>query len=178
MVVLFLANGFEEIEALLPLDLLRRAGVQTVTVGLGGREIRGAHGITVLADTDRVPDGEIDMVILPGGMPGAANLDASDMVADTLARVSARGGYLAAICAAPMVLGHKGYLKGKRAICFPGFEGELIGADVQNDAFVVRDGNVITAAGMGVALEFGMEIVAMVCGDVAATNLKAAIIAG
>ena len=177
MVVLFLADGFEEIEALLPLDLLRRAGVQTVTVGLGGREIRGAHGITVLADTDRVPDGEIDMVILPGGMPGAANLDASDMVDDTLARVSARGGYLAAICAAPMVLGHKGYLKGKRAICFPGFEDKLIGADVQNDAFVVRDGNVITAKGMGVALDFGLALVAALKDDATATALRAAVMA-
>ena len=177
MVVLFLADGFEEIEALLPLDLLRRAGLQTITVGLGGREIRGAHGITVLADADRVPDGEIDMVILPGGMPGAANLDASDMVADTLARVSARGGYLAAICAAPMVLGHKGYLKGKRAICFPGFEGELIGADVQTDAFVVRDGNVITAKGMGVALDFGLALVAALKDDATATALRAAVMA-
>ncbi|MBE6660409.1 MAG: DJ-1/PfpI family protein [Ruminococcaceae bacterium] len=177
MVVLFLADGFEEIEALLPLDLLRRAGVRTVTVGLGVREVRGAHGITVLADTDRVPDGDIDMVILPGGMPGAANLDASDMVTDTLARVSARGGYLAAICAAPMVLGHKGYLKGKRAICFPGFEGELIGADVQNDAFVVRDGNVITAKGMGVALDFGLALVAALKDDATATALRAAVMA-
>ena len=177
MVVLFLADGFEEIEALLPLDLLRRAGLQTITVGLGGREIRGAHGITVLADTDRVPDGEIDMVILPGGMPGAANLDASDVVADTLARVSARGGYLAAICAAPMVLGHKGYLKDKRAICFPGFEGELIGADVQNNAFVVRDGNVITAKGMGVALDFGLALVAALKDDATATALRAAVMA-
>ena len=177
MVVLFLADGFEEIEALLPLDLLRRAGLQTITVGLGGHEIRGAHGITVLADADRVPDGEIDMVILPGGMPGAANLDASDMVADTLTRVSARGGYLAAICAAPMVLGHKGYLKGKRAICFPGFEDELIGADVQNDAFVVRDGNVITAKGMGVALDFGLALVAALKDDATATALRAAVMA-
>ena len=177
MVVLFLADGFEEIEALLPLDLLRRAGVRTVTVGLGVREVRGAHGITVLADADRVPDGDIDMVILPGGMPGAANLDASDMVTDTLARVSARGGYLAAICAAPMVLGHKGYLKGKRAICFPGFEGELIGADVQNDAFVVRDGNVITAKGMGVALDFGLALVAALKDDATATALRAAVLA-
>ncbi len=177
MVVLFLADGFEEIEALLPLDLLRRAGVQTVTVGLGGREIRGAHGITVLADTNRVPDGDIDMVILPGGMPGAANLDSSDMVADTLARTSARGGHLAAICAAPMVLGHKGYLNGKRAICFPGFEDELIGADVQTDAFVVRDGNLITAKGMGVALDFGLTLVAALTDEATAIALRTAVMA-
>ena len=177
MVVLFLADGFEEIEALLPLDLLRRAGVQTVTVGLGGREIRGAHGITVLADTDRVPEGDADMVILPGGMPGAANLDASGMVADTLARASARGAHLAAICAAPMVLGHKGYLVGKRAVCFPGFENELTGAEVQTDKGVVRDGNVITAKGMGVALEFGLTLVAALKDEQTARALRMAVMA-
>ena len=176
MVVLFLADGFEEIEALLPLDLLRRASLQTITVGLGGHEIRGAHGITVLADTDRVPDGEIDMVILPGGMPGAANLDASDMVADTLARASARGGYLAAICAAPMILGHRGLLRGVRATCFPGFEDALDGAHLAADR-VVRDGRIITAAGMGVALEFGLALVAALCGQARADTLRAAVLA-
>jgi 4-methyl-5(b-hydroxyethyl)-thiazole monophosphate biosynthesis len=176
MVVLFLADGFEEIEALTPLDLLRRAGVETVTVGLGGREIRGSHGITVLADTDdkHMPKGPIDMVILPGGMPGAANLDASAVVADTLTRAAQQNAYLAAICAAPMVLGHKGYLTGKCATCFPGFEEELLGATVVPDG-VVRDDRVITARGMGVALDFGLALVAAMKGDEVAASLRAAV---
>ena len=177
MVVLFLADGFEEIEALCPLDLLRRAGVETVTVGLGKTEIHGAHGITVQADTDALPVGEPDMVILPGGMPGAAHLDASDMVTEALARTHAKGGLLAAICAAPMVLGHRGYLVGKRAVCFPGFEGELTGATVASDELVVRDGNVITAKGMGVALEFGLALVAALRGEDTAAKLRAAVMA-
>ncbi len=177
MVVLFLADGFEEIEALCPLDLLRRAGIETVTVGLGTKTVRGAHGITVQADTDTLPEGTLDMVILPGGMPGAANLDASDAVSEALARAHAAGGYLAAICAAPMVLGHRGYLGGKKAICFPGFESELTGAEVAADALVVRDGNVITAKGMGVALEFGLALVAALRGEDTAAQLRAAVMA-
>lgn len=175
MVVLFLADGFEEIEALTPLDLLRRVGIEVVTVGVGSRRITGAHGITVMADTDTLPEGDIDMVILPGGMPGAANLDASPAVADALARTHATGGYLCAICAAPMVLGHQGYLVGKRAICFPGFEGELTGAVVDPDAFVVRDGNVITAKGMGAALNFGLTLVSVLRDEPTAKALRQAI---
>ena len=175
MVVLFLADGFEEIEALTPLDLLRRVGIEVVTVGVGSRRITGAHGITVMADTDTLPEGDIDMVILPGGMPGAANLDASPAVADALARTHATGGYLCAICAAPMVLGHQGYLVGKRAVCFPGFEGELTGAVVDPDAFVVRDGNVITAKGMGAALNFGLTLVSALRDEPTARALRQAI---
>ena len=176
MVLLFLADGFEEIEALTPLDLLRRVGVEVITVGLGSREIRGAHGITVLADTDtnHMPASHLDMVILPGGMPGAANLDASDVVKETLALAHQNGAYLAAICAAPMVLGHQGYLAGKRATCFPSFEEHLAGAQVCSDGVVV-DGRVITAKGMGVAQEFGLALVGELCGREKAEQLRKAI---
>ena len=178
MIYLFLANGFEEIEALCPLDLLRRAGLSVTTVGIGGECICGSHGITVHADipdtlfADRAPD----MIILPGGMPGAANLDASRTV-DAAVRVAARrGAYLAAICAAPLVLGRRGLLAGKRATCFPGFEGELQGAELANTR-VVRDGNVITAAGMGVALDFGLALVAALKGEDTADALRRAVLA-
>lgn len=179
MVYMFLATGFEEVEALAPLDILRRAGVEVTTVGIGGELITGAHGITVKADiADSVfRDDAPGMIILPGGMPGTKNLDASPVVEAALNATAAANGYFAAICAAPMVLGKRGLLKGKRAICYPGFEKFLDGARLSHHN-VVRDGNVITAAGMGVAIEFGLEIVEMLCGDVAATNVRAAIIAG
>ena len=178
MVYMFLANGFEEIEALCPLDLLRRAGVEVTTVGIGGDMIRGAHGITVQAD---IPEGMFadaapEMVILPGGMPGSKNLDENRTV-DTVLKVAARrGAYLAAICAAPMVLGHRGLLEGKEAICYPGFEKELTGAKI-SDKKVVRDGNIITAAGMGVALEFGLKLVEVLKGEQVAEDLRRAVIA-
>ena len=178
MIYMFLANGFEEIEALCPLDLLRRARVEVTTVGIGGDMIRGAHGITVQAD---IPEGMFadaapEMVILPGGMPGSKNLDENRTV-DTVLKVAARrGAYLAAICAAPMVLGHRGLLEGKEAICYPGFEKELTGAKI-SDKKVVRDGNIITAAGMGVALEFGLKLVEVLKGEQVAEDLRRAVIA-
>ena len=178
MVYMFLAGGFEEIEALCPLDLLRRAGVEVTTVGIGGDMIRGAHGITVQADIPEglYADAAPEMVILPGGMPGSKNLDESRTV-DTALKVAARrGAYIAAICAAPMVLGHRGLLQGKEAICYPGFEKELTGAKISNKR-VVRDGNVITAAGMGVALEFGLELVAALKGREVAENLRRTVLA-
>ena len=179
MVYLFLANGFEEIEALCPLDLLRRANVEVTTVGINGAEtVMGAHGICVHADLPDTMfrDANPEMVILPGGMPGAKNLDESRVVDTALRVASASNAYLAAICAAPMVLGHRGYLKNKNATCFPGFEGELDGA-ILSDRRVVRDGNVITAAGMGVALEFGLELVSALKGEAVAEELRRAVLA-
>ena len=178
MIYMFLANGFEEIEALCPLDLLRRAGLEVTTVGIGGEMICGSHGITVAAD---IPEGMYadaapDMIILPGGMPGSKNLDESRTVDVALKAAARRGAYIAAICAAPMVLGHRGLLKGKEAICYPGFEKELSGA-VISDKKVVRDGNVITAAGMGVALDFGLELVKALKGEETANALRAAVLA-
>ena len=180
MVYLFLANGFEEVEALCPLDLLRRAGVQVTTVGVGGDMIVGAHGIAVQADMPDTMyrDSKPEMVILPGGMPGTKNLDASRTVESALRAAASNSAYLAAICAAPMVLGKRGYLKGKTAVCFPGFEEYLTGATLPTDGTrVVSDGKVITAAGMGVALEFGLALVAALKGTDVASELRRAVIA-
>ena len=178
MIYLFLANGFEEVEALCPLDLLRRAGLAVTTVGVGGDVIVGAHGIAVPADVPDTlfRDSKPDMIILPGGMPGPKNLDASRTVDTALRAASANGAYLAAICAAPMVLGKRGYLKGKEATCFPGFEEYLEGATLSK-ARVVTDGRTVTAAGMGVAMEFGLALVALLQGKDAAERLRSAVLA-
>ena len=180
MVYMFLANGFEEIEALCPLDLLRRAGVEVTTVAIGGDALKvtGSHGITVLADIDEkdFADEAPEMVILPGGMPGATNLDESAVVDGAIRAALANDAYLAAICAAPMILGKRDLLVGKRAICFPGFEQYLNGATVAAER-VVRDGKIITAAGMGVATDFGLALVAALRGKDAAITLRRAVLA-
>ena len=173
MIYMFLANGFEEVEALCPLDLLRRAGLSVTTVGVGGDMIVGAHGIAVQADIPDTMyrDSKPEMVILPGGTPGTNHLDQSRTVESALRAASSNGAYLAAICAAPMVLGKRGYLEGKRATCFPGFEEFLAGAAATGES-VVTDGRVITAKGMGVALEFGLALVAALCGDEKTAELR------
>lgn len=174
MIYLFLADGFEEIEALAPLDILRRAGKEVSTVGVTGRTVTGSHGIAVVCDAtveDVDPDETPEAVILPGGMPGTKHLDDNMFVCAFTKAVYKNGGFVCAICAAPSVLGHIGVLAGKRATCFPGFEQELIGADVTDDP-VVRDGNVITAKGAGVALEFGFAITEALCGAETAKKLS------
>ena len=179
MIYMFLANGFEEVEALCPLDLLRRAGLSVTTVGVGGDAVIGSHSIQVLADMPDTMyrDSKPDMIILPGGMPGTTNLDKSPVVESALRAAKANNAYLAAICAAPMVLGKRGYLEGKRATCFPGFEEHLKGATATGEGVVV-DGRVITAKGMGVALEFGLALVAALCGTEKAEELRRAVQAG
>ena len=179
MIYMFLANGFEEVEALAPLDLLRRAGCNVTTVGVGGGDtVVGAHGIAVGVDIPDTMfrDSKPEMIILPGGMPGTRHLDESRTVDAALRSASNTGAYIAAICAAPMVLGKRGYLDGKRAICFPGFEEYLTGATVAAER-VVRDGKIITAAGMGVALEFGLALVAALKGQETADGLRRAVLA-
>ena len=177
MVYMFLADGFEEVEALCPLDILRRAGVEVTTVGVGKDMIRGAHGIVVCADIPDVMyrDSAPEMIILPGGMPGAANLDACKTVDAALKAASRKGAYMAAICAAPFVLGKRGLLEGRKAVCYPGFENELVGACVDGERTVVRDGNIITAKGMGAAFEFGLELVRCLCDDETADKIKASV---
>ena len=178
MIYLFLANGFEEVEALAPLDLLRRAGLSVTTVGIGGEALIGAHGITVQADIPDVMyrDSHPEMVILPGGMPGALHLDTSPTVDAALRAAASGDAYMAAICAAPMVLGKRGYLRGHRATCYPGFEEHLLGATLAKER-VVTDGKIVTAAGMGVAVDFGLALVALLCGEEKQRQLRQAILA-
>ena len=162
-IAILLANGFEEIEALTPLDVLRRAGVDVETIGIGAEIITGAHNIQVVADiTDAEANAEdYDGVIFPGGMPGAVNLDAAEFTDKIIDAVKSKNGIIAAICAAPLVLGRRGLLEGKKATCYPGFEEELKGADVLSLS-VVADGNIITARGMGVALEFSKVLTSII----------------
>lgn len=181
MIYMFLAAGFEETEALCPLDLLRRAGLKVSTVGIGGKFVTGAHGITVEADmTDTayisLRDNNPDMIILPGGMPGTINLDASDAVAYAIRTATESGAYLAAICAAPLILGRRGLLKGRRATCYPGFEAELVGA-LEIGGRVIRDGKIITAVGMGAAAEFGFELISVLKNPETAGKIREAILA-
>ena len=175
-VYMLLANGFEETEALVPLDLLRRADIDVKIVGVGDMSITGAHGIKVECDLPaELLIGETDApscVILPGGMPGALNLDAWAGMDDLLARTYKAGGRLAAICAAPLILGRRGYLNGKKAVCYPGYEKELKGAVVTDDR-VVTDGMITTGVGMGAAYEFGLMLVSLLASREQAKKLVA-----
>ncbi|MBR7092778.1 MAG: DJ-1/PfpI family protein [Clostridia bacterium] len=163
MILVCLADGFEEIEALATVDVLRRAGLTVRTVGIGGEKITGSHGIEVTADCreDALPALDaLQAVVLPGGMPGTKNLMDSPTVDALLRQAQARGALLCAICAAPSVLGQKGYLQGKKATCYPGFEKYLTGAQPLGEGYmVVTDGRCITAKGAGVAIDFGLAIV-------------------
>lgn len=179
MIYLFLAPGFEEVEALCPLDILRRADLEVRTVGIGGRAVTGAHGITVTADmtdSDFMAAGDTapDMIILPGGMPGSLNLDASPAVDAAIKAAVTADAYLCAICAAPLILGRRGLLRGRRATCYPGFENELVGV-TEIGGKVIRDGKIITATGMGVALEFGLELVSVLKDPETAGKIKEAV---
>ena len=164
MVYLFLADGFEETEALCPYDLLLRAGVDIKTVSVNGdKAVTGTHGIKVFADfTLNEIEAECDGVILPGGMPGASNLDANKRVDEIMSKAYSEGKIIGAICAAPFILGKRNMLSGKEATCFPGFEDKLSGAIISEKA-VVKSGNIITAKGMGVAFEFGLKLVEAFC---------------
>lgn len=168
MIIMFFADGFEETEAIAPLDIMRRAGLEVLTVSINPTtEVTGSHGIKYIADTTAAAldiTKVYEAVVLPGGMPGTLNLGKSAAVKETLLRAANAGSVVAAICAAPSVLGGLGLLKGKKAVCYPGFEDKLDGAEVV-DAKVVTDGNVVTAKAMGAACEFGLALVDAICGD-------------
>ncbi len=175
-VYVFLATGFEEIEALAPVDILRRGGVDVKTVSVKDtRYVEGAHRVIVKADNilREVDLDNASMLVLPGGMPGAEELAACHRLNSALMKFDEKGGIIAAICAAPMVLGRLGLLKGRRATCYPGFESYLKGATYTANKIEV-DGNIITAYGPGAAFDFGFTLL-LSCTDI---NTVAAIKAG
>ena len=176
MVLVFLAEGFEEIEALATVDILRRAELDVATVGVTGRVVRGAHGIPVVADwePDAVSFADMQAVVLPGGMPGTRNLEASATVQAALDAAVEGGRLIGAICAAPTILGHRGLLKGRRATCFPGCEKELIGA-VVTGAPAERDGLIVTGKSAGCAVPFALKLVAALCSPEKAAKLEASL---
>lgn len=161
MIYVFLAEGFEETEAIAPIDLLRRAEKKVITVGVGDNIVTSSHGVTVVTDTIaqeiQLTD-KLEMIVLPGGMPGTLNLEASPYVQAAIDYCVSNNKYIGAICAAPSILGHKGLLKGKKAVCYQGFEAQLEGAEIC-DAPVAEDGIFITAKGAGAAIDFGLKLV-------------------
>lgn len=173
-VYLFLADGFETVEALAPVDVMRRAGIEVVTVSIMKRaEVVSAQGVTVVADAlyEDVSFDDASALVLPGGGVGTDNLSAHEPLRTVLVDANAKGMLLAAICAAPMVFGRVGILEGRKATCYPGCEGDLFGAEY-TAAPVQEDGNIITGCGPGVSFDFGFAVVERLCGAGVVATLR------
>ena len=178
MIYVHLATGFEEIEALTTVDILRRAGADVKTVSITGEKtVEGAHGIGIMADIlfEEADYKHCEMLVLPGGMPGTVNLGKHQGLCRELTEAAEAGKWVCAICAAPMVLGNLGIVEGKRATIYPGMEGHLIGATPVSAA-VVRDGNIVTSMGPGTAMEFGFALAEFLFGEEKADELRAEMI--
>ena len=174
MILVFLADGFEELEATAPIDILRRGKKEVLTVGVTGKTVVGSHKIPVICDRtiDEITfDPSIEAIVLPGGMPGTVNLEKSGALQSIIDACASAGRFICAICAAPSILGHKGLLRDKEATCYTGFEKDLTGAVVKSQP-VVRDGNIITAFGAGAAFQFGFEILAAVSDRETSENIR------
>ena len=172
MVYLFLAEGFEETEALAPLDCIRRAGISVLTAGVGSQFVTSSRNVTVKAD---IMEQEIDLtvcdgVILPGGMPGTENLYRSDVVRSAITFCAENGKMISSICAAPSIPGRMGLLDGKRAVCFPGFENKL-GKFIPSEKSVETDGIYITAKGAGCVFPFAHAIISYLASETTADNV-------
>ncbi len=176
MIYVFLADGFEIIEALAPVDMLQRAKLDVKTVGVTGKSVKSSGGIEVNADLElnELKTDDLQMIILPGGMPGTINLEANETVQNYIDFCAEHHIYIASICAAPSILAHKGLLNGKTATCFPSFAEDLNEANYVAGG-VRQDGKWITAAGAGVCIDFGLKCVEVLCGTDIAQNIKAAI---
>lgn len=178
MIYVFLANGFEEVEAITPIDYLRRCEELSVkTVAVGTRLVTGSHRIIVMADMliNEVNFDDIEMIVLPGGMPGTLNLEASEQLQKIIDYCVLKEIPIGAICAAPSILGHKNILKGKTAVCYTGFEEQLLGAQIGTDV-VEQDGNIITSRGAGTAAQFAFKLVEVLKGKERAKKIKDAVL--
>ncbi|WP_300814868.1 DJ-1 family glyoxalase III [uncultured Bacteroides sp.] len=179
-VYVFFADGFEEMEALASVDILKRAGlkVQMITV-TSGEIVTGAHGVPVLCDKniENCDFYDAELVLLPGGMPGASTLEQCADLRRLILEFAAAGKPIAAICAAPMILGKLGLLKGKKATCYPGFDQYLEGAEYTG-ALVEKDGNIITGKGPGAAIEFALAVAGLLAGEEKVKELKEAMCIG
>jgi 4-methyl-5(b-hydroxyethyl)-thiazole monophosphate biosynthesis len=175
-----LAEGFEEIEAVAIVDVLRRAEVTVTVAGLAARRVTGAHGIAMEADAllAEVDPTTYDMLVLPGGMPGTTNLMADARVVDAVRELHARGRTTAALCAAPRVLATAGVLAGREVTSHPSVRGMLAPAEVRASPRVIRSGTIVTSQGPGTAIEFSLELVRELCGPERAEALSAALIVG
>lgn len=172
----YLADGFEEVEGLTVVDLLRRAGIETDMVSIMGRkEITGARKIPVLADQLFEEQDDPDVIVLPGGMPGTLHLKAHEGLADLIRKAAKEGKLLAAICAAPTIYGEMGLLEGKNATCYPGMEDKLLGANWQEQSVVV-DGNFVTSRGVGTAIAFALTLVTILKDEETAKSLANSIV--
>ncbi|MGN1307689.1 MAG: DJ-1 family glyoxalase III [Faecousia sp.] len=177
MVYIILGKGFEEAEALVPCDLLRRAGVEVRLAGIGGLEIQGSHGITVRADcvVEETDFSNAEMLILPGGLGGVASIRASEAVLSAVRALHEKECFLAAICAAPTVLADLGITEGKKATCYPGMENEMGSANMQ-DAPVVQDGKLITGRAAGASFDFALALITALRGEAAAKKVAAGVV--
>ncbi len=175
---IFMADGCEEVEGLTVVDVARRAGIEIQMISVSGKkEVTSSHKVTFLTDVakEEADYAGLDGIVLPGGMPGTLNLGADETVCETIRTFATEGKLVAAICAAPSVLGQEGLLQGKKATCHPGFEEKLTGAEFLAEP-VVRDGNIITSRGMGTAIPFALEIVRYFQDDAAAEKIAAALV--
>ena len=177
MVIILLGNGFEESEALVPADLLRRAGVEVKLVGVDGMQVTGGHGITVAADAalEEIHPAEVEMLVLPGGLGGVEAIAGSLRAQSLIQRCSDHGCWLAAICAAATILAILGILDRRQAVCYPGMEEEMGSAVVQKGACVVVDGHIITGQAAGSAFDFGLALVEALQGPGAAGKVRDAV---
>lgn len=173
MVYMLLGTGFEETEAVAPLDLMRRANIEVLTVGITGKQVRGSHGITVEADIllGEMDLTDLDMIVLPGGLGGVASARASREALDALRFAWENGKFVAAICAGPTVLADLGIPDGLQATCFHGCEGQMGSANMVPNAAVVRDGRLITGTSAGCAVKFGLALVEALKGSAEADRI-------